>query len=92
MLRCKGCRQGQQIEGFHDRMAILWRLRHATSPIIAAKPTRTGQIAADSILGDFVIEPALDGLSNADMPHIVERCFRQLFATGEFKQPPRRVI
>ena len=25
-----------------DRIAILWRLRHATSPIITAKPTRIG--------------------------------------------------
>ena len=73
-------------------MAILWRLRHATSQTIAAKPTRTGQIAADSILSDFVIEPALDGLSNADVPQIVERCFPQLFATGEIDQPPRMVI
>ena len=92
MLLCKGCRQGQQIEGFHDRMTIPWRLRHATSPIIAEKPTRIGPKAADSVLGDFAIEPALDGLSNTDVPQIVESCFRQLFVTGEIQQTPRRVI
>lgn len=59
-----------------------------------AVPLRTtpGQLAGDSILGDFVIKPALDGFSNADMPQIVERGFWQLFATGEIEQPPRRVI
>ena len=86
------CRMQQQIEGFYDRMAILWRPRHATSPIIAAKLTRIGSKAADSVLGDFVIEPALDDLSDTDVHQIVERCFRQLFVTGEIEQAPRRVI
>ena len=75
-----------------DRIAILWRLRHATSPIITAKPTRIGPERADSVFRDFVIEPALNGPSNTDMSQIVQRCFRQLFATGEIEQPPCRMI
>ena len=74
------------------RLLLRDRARHATSTTIVAKPTPTDPIAADSLLSDFVIEPNLDGLSNTDVPQIVESCVRQFLAIGEIEQTPRRVI
>jgi hypothetical protein len=45
-----------------------------------------------SILGDFVIEPTMDGLAKANIAKIVEHCFRQPLAIGEIEQLARGVI
>ncbi len=61
------------------------------SHIVVAKPTRSSLIAADLVLSDFVRKPVLDGLSNANVPQIIEHCL-QLFAIFWIEQTLRSVI